>query len=112
MKGECRHHLLAEARPTAVLPARTEGVLIDLGPYPAMVEGAGVVLGEYVEFERLGTLLPILDRVEGTAYRRVVVPVQLPGGEVRGAWAYVWQGDPAAGSRIVGGSWRERGGAR
>jgi len=75
--------------------ATTEGVLLGLGAYPAMVQGDGVVRGVVLEVE--ATALTITDHIEGFApgrernlYMRREISVDLDGGESVRAWAYFY----------------------
>lgn len=93
--GDCAHF---------VGPARTvRGFeLRDLGAFPAMIPGCGVVEGEIVEVDAAG--LARLDRFEGhpSFYQRG--EVELEGGEV--AQAYMMTGERTAGRPIIAsGDW-------
>ncbi len=123
MRGEPRHHLIADRVLTAC-PARCEGALVHMGPYPAMIEDdpAAVasptphwVQGELLLIDDLEGLLPTLDRVEGCAapgepdglYRRVRRQVQM-GVVQREAWVYLLEDHIKRGPVIPSGSWRVR----
>ncbi len=88
--------------------ARTEAryTLVDLGAYPALLEGGTTpVSGEVYEVD--GAALAALDEFEGhpDEYRRT--PVRLLGGDV--ADAYVLPREQARHGRVVpGGNWRAR----
>lgn len=118
MRGESRNALLGGRQS---LPARCRGTLLDLGPYPGLVEGKGRVQGEIVEVENaddMDKLLRHLDEVEGflghgvdgSDYERVLIEVDVGTLERRLAWTYRWLGEP--GQRIRSGSWRTRRHAR
>lgn len=106
MRGENAHALLG---PTArfVAEAHTEPcfTLIDMGEYPALVEGGtSAVRGELYEIDR--DLLPALDRYEDVPemYERRSITVQ---GQI--AIAYVLRSELDAGvGPIASGSWRAR----
>ncbi len=121
MRQQSRHHLVAD-RLKALCPARCEGVLLDMGAYPAMIdaedpsrEGPSWVQGELLLVEDLDSLLPLLDRVEGCAprgesdglYRRERVTVQV-GTLQHEAWTYLLCEGVRRGPLIPSGAWRAR----
>lgn len=106
MRGESRHPVLGSAGPVRIVAATAQGRMINIGPYPAVLEGDETVHGEYCEFEDMADLLPRLDGIEGSEYRRERVTVALDGGEEAEAWIYLWNGTLQDGPRIVSGSWR------
>ena len=123
MRGEPRHHLIAD-RVIAACPARIEGALAHMGPYPALIEDdpAAVasdtphwVQGELLLFDNLDSLLPTLDQVEGcaepgapgTLYQRVRRSVVM-GVVQREAWVYVLDDAVKRGPVIPSGSWKVR----
>ncbi|MBA3975673.1 MAG: hypothetical protein C0504_15820 [Candidatus Solibacter sp.] len=106
MRGESRHTVLASAGPVRIVAAAAQGMMINIGPYPAVLEGDVPVHGEYCEFEDLSELLPRLDGIEGSGYRRERVTVTLDGGGQAEAWIYLWNGTIQDGPRILSGSWR------
>src|SRR6266404_1834941 len=66
--------------------ARTRGVLVDLGGFPAMIQGDGVVRGFLLEVD--SRALAVTDRIEGyvperghSLFIRMEVPVQVENGE-------------------------------
>ena len=74
-------------------PASTEGVLIDLGAYPAMIPGHGLVKGVLLEVDEEALL--ITDRIEGcdpdadrNLYIRKKAIIRLADGEEVAAWVY------------------------
>jgi gamma-glutamylcyclotransferase (GGCT)/AIG2-like uncharacterized protein YtfP len=122
MRGEPRHHLIAD-HVLAACPARCEGALVHMGPYPAMIdpdpaltnEARGQVQGELLLIDDLEDLLPVLDRVEGCAepgepgglYHRARRRVQI-GVVQREAWVYLLEDHVKRGPVIPSGSWRVR----
>jgi gamma-glutamylcyclotransferase (GGCT)/AIG2-like uncharacterized protein YtfP len=87
--------------------AEAEGfMLYDLGSYPAMVPGVGVVYGEVYEVSE--EALQSLDWVEGVPvlYRRELIEVSFEDGFSLKAWAYIYNGDVNGYSRIESGEWR------
>jgi gamma-glutamylcyclotransferase (GGCT)/AIG2-like uncharacterized protein YtfP len=95
--------------PLRVLPASTSGLLISLGSYPALIPGPTPVAGEWFEYAPpLDDLLRRLDRIEGSAYRRVLRPVDVAGLGLRPAWLYEWARAVDAGPVIPSGDWMER----
>lgn len=74
-------------------PGTTDGVLVDLGAFPALVPGDGVVRGVVLDVDRRA--LEITDRIEGyhpdrdhCLYLRREVTVVLKTGESVPAWTY------------------------
>lgn len=76
--------------------ATTAGCLFDLGPYPALVEGAETIEGElwYVAVEDLDETLAALDEIECFGndgvdlYVRRIVPCLTGNGETQRAYTY------------------------
>lgn len=92
--------------PARVLPASTQGALIHLGSYPALIPGPGRVCGDWFEYAGpLDGLLRHLDRIEGSAYRRVYRVVEVEGIGPQPAWLYEWARDASAGPLIISGDW-------
>src|SRR5262245_12022005 len=97
MRGEVREGCWPR-KPDGVETASVRGALFDLGPYPGLVEGEDVVLGEVWTFgeEDLAATLEVLDEIEGVRgraddeYRRVVMECETKRGNVS-AWAYVYE---------------------
>lgn len=83
------------------------GRLLDLGAYPALVPGSGVVRGELWRITSADALA-VVDAWEGAEYVRREVDLVEP--EVR-AWAYAWNRSPAGLTAISGGDWRSHSGA-
>jgi gamma-glutamylcyclotransferase (GGCT)/AIG2-like uncharacterized protein YtfP len=122
MRDEPRHHLIAD-RVIAACPARCEGALAHMGPYPALIAHDPVLpadvtswaQGELLLIDDLEGLLPTLDRVEGCAapgepdglYRRVRREVEI-GGVRREAWVYLLEDHVKRGPVIPSGSWKVR----
>lgn len=81
-------------------PGTVEGVLVDLGAYPALIEGKGRVKGVVLEVD--ADALEITDRIEGyhperdrCLYVRQKTVVQLDSREEVTAWTYLFA-DPDA----------------
>jgi gamma-glutamylcyclotransferase (GGCT)/AIG2-like uncharacterized protein YtfP len=77
--------------------------------YPGFVEtaGPGRVIGEVLWLTELAAAFGLLDAYEGADFARVLIQVQLDGGERVWAWIYALS-DPDAirhGSRIAHGDW-------
>jgi gamma-glutamylcyclotransferase (GGCT)/AIG2-like uncharacterized protein YtfP len=94
-------------------PGRTEPLytLVDLGPYPALLEGGSTsVQGEVYEVD--DTTLALLDEFEGHPhlYRRTIVRLTTPEQASRRAFAYVLERSSLAEGReiIVSGDWKHR----
>ncbi|MCL6502575.1 MAG: gamma-glutamylcyclotransferase [Pirellulales bacterium] len=83
-------------RPVRILPAVTQGRLFDLGPYPALLPGDGLVAGELWCFRAadLEATLEVLDVIEGHTgaeddlYRRRLVECCTGDGQRHWAYAY------------------------
>ncbi len=91
-------------------PATLNGAqLYDLGAFPAVVPGEGIVQGDLIQVDP--TALPIADRIEGhpAFYRRAAVTVQTASGPAT-AWIY-WAPDGLilGKPRIGNGDWLRRG---
>lgn len=118
MRGERLSHLIQSAKPQMLVPARTQGRLVDLGDFPGLIPARRTeqwVVGEYVEFECLDSVLPQLDFEEEyllydqakSVYLRRLVPVVLEGGDERWAWAYLYHRPYDPRSIIPCGNWRQ-----
>lgn len=107
MQGESRHAVLLRGRAVRGRAAWVAGRLLDLGAFPGLVDGRGRVAGELIEAESLAGLLPVLDEVEGSRFRRVKREVETAAGAVE-AWVYLWAGPRGAGRVIASGDWRRR----
>lgn len=77
----------------------TEGVLVDLGAFPALIPGDGIVEGVLLELD--DKAMAITDRLEGfhpdrdrSLYLRKEVPVQLDESKQVTAWIYEFS-DPS-----------------
>lgn len=101
MRGGSRHAALGDAR--LVGPARTAPryALYDLGSYPGLVPGDGVVHGELYDVDE--SRVSYLDAVEGTPdlFRREEVELE----EGR-AWAYLFAPPVGRRPRLEEGRWR------
>ena len=105
MRGGAAHDSFALDRRLAfIAPCRLPGQLLDLGDYPGLVAGPGMVAGELFSLPD-AALLAELDAYEdydpddpaGSPYRRVTMRLTVPDCI---AWAYVWQ-VPVAGAPVV-----------
>jgi gamma-glutamylcyclotransferase (GGCT)/AIG2-like uncharacterized protein YtfP len=91
--GGIYHRLERHAR--LARPATVEGVLMDLGAFPALVPGEGVVRGVLLDIEPEG--LRIADQIEGHRpderscfYQRRETDICLDAGGSVDGWAYVF----------------------
>ena len=102
MRGASHHRLLEGA--SFLGTATAAGFeLVDLGSYPALTEGEGLVHGEVYRIP--AALLPILDAYEDhpKVYRRSSIPLS----DGRRAEAYLLPVNRAGGfPRIASGRWR------
>ncbi|HET8627242.1 MAG TPA: gamma-glutamylcyclotransferase family protein [Thermomicrobiales bacterium] len=118
--GELNAPLLDPYR-RATVAATARGVLHDLGLYPALAPGDGVVRGELVRVApaEVAALLALLDRLEGydagdeagSVYVRRAVEVETADGGREVAWAYFYNRDPRTLPLAAGGVWSGRPGA-
>jgi gamma-glutamylcyclotransferase (GGCT)/AIG2-like uncharacterized protein YtfP len=108
----CRHDALHGA--PCVGPARVRACLHDLGEYPALVPGDGVVLGEVYAVD--ARLLAHLDAVEEVVpgddaaslyLRRKIRLDALAPGLPEQAWTYVYNRSVADSPLIEGGDYRQ-----
>ena len=92
MRGEA-NFVQIERFARSIRPGTVEGVLVDLGAYPALVAGEGRVRGVVLEIEPVA--LEITDRIESyhperrrCLYLRQEMVVLLDTRETVAAWAY------------------------
>ncbi len=83
-------------------------VMYDLGWYPAILPGEGVVSGELYEVD-WATLL-LLDEVEeeGEEYERRLLSVELEDGRREEAFVYVYRKDLKGQPRVQEGVWQKK----
>ncbi len=92
-------------------PATVPGMLYDLGPYPAVVDGPGTVHGDLLILSD-DRQLALLDAYEETSgddplYRRELTVATRPDGTTVPAWIYSYR-RPLADARVVAsGDYRE-----
>ena len=93
-----------------------QGSLFDLGIYPAAIPASeGRVWGELYEASEAPVVLAALDEIEGyrpddpdrSLYVRSRVPVTLPDGASRDAWAYFYNAPLGQAQRIASGDYLE-----
>lgn len=89
----CSNYWQIERRVRDARPGKVNGVLIDLGAFPALIPGDGLVEGMVFDVDRVA--LRIADRIEGYRpsggdwlYLRKKVVVNLDSGSQEPAWAY------------------------
>lgn len=115
--GHPMARLLAE-RGRRLGPATLQGILLDVGPYPAALpsdDAADRIVGELIELDpvRATETLAELDVYEGcpdgahepALYRRSRVTVKDGEGRPYDAWVWFWNRDRAGLPRIEGGDW-------
>ncbi len=92
MPGEGNHRLI-ERHVRSTRPATIEGVLVDLGAFPALLPGDGIVEGMLLELASEAMEIP--DRLEGfhpdddhSLYLRKEIVVHLTDGQQVQAWTY------------------------
>lgn len=120
LRGESNHAVIAGARFVGEAVTAARYTLVDLGEYPALVDGGeSAVVGELYEVEE--GLLAVLDEFEGHPDVYVRMRIELQGGEGEQSGeggrsgdaaeveAYFSPAARAAGcARIESGSWRRR----
>lgn len=106
MRGHELHGLLA-AGATFVGSAFTRGVVLDLGRYPGLVEGRGVVHGELYRITNR-ELLRTLDRQEGYNFERCRARATLADDRSVRAWVYRYRGPTRRARAISTGDYRRR----
>lgn len=108
-RGEVRENNWSR-RPILIEWATVSGQLRDLGPYPALVEGSDLVLGELWQFSQQDLLITLetLDEIEGFGqggkdlYVRRIVACRNLAGEPRPASTYFYgQPDDIATTPVV-----------
>jgi gamma-glutamylcyclotransferase (GGCT)/AIG2-like uncharacterized protein YtfP len=104
MRGYALHRVLA-AGATWLGDGAVRGRLLDLGRYPALVDGAGRVSGEIYRLHD-PELLPVLDREEGYNFERRRAIVTLANGRRARAWVYRYRGPQNRAVPIPDGDYR------
>lgn len=117
-RGCYNHGLLEYAEFVGAGQTEPRYRLLDLGPYPAMIEHDAAPLAIGGELYRIdAATLARLDRLEdvGVEYRRVVIPVSMvdgPGCDQRPttqeAWTYLWMRSTAGLRLWPDAVWREK----
>ena len=96
-------------------PATTPGVLVDLGDYPGLIGGDGIVHGDLLRIADPARLqaLDADEECGGPAplFQRERTVVRLPDGTTMGAWVYRYA-RPSRGAVIAGGDYASHGGGR
>src|SRR5688572_26642866 len=122
LKRGCRNHrLLANAEFVGAGLTEPRYRLINVGPYPALIETAEEPLALTGELYRIDEATPAsLDRLEdeGVLYRRIVAPITtLDGGacdqrvDTHSAWIYLWLRAPNEYPLWATATWVEQGGS-
>jgi len=104
MRGYALHRVLAPGA-TWLGNGAVRGRLLDLGRYPALVDGAGRVRGEIYRLHD-PELLPVLDREEGYNFERRRAIVTLANGRRARAWVYRYRGPQNRAVPIPDGDYR------
>jgi len=112
MRGFDLHHHMAPAE--FVGAGCTTGILLALGRYPGLIDGAGLVRGELYRFENTGAALDVLDDVEdydpldpeNSLYVRVTRSVRDDAGRDVTAWTYLYNRTGANAQPVPNGDWR------
>lgn len=106
MRGYALHPVVARGS-TFLGEARVRGRLLDIGPYPGLVEGPRTVRGELYRIDD-PELLAAIDREEGYNFERRRALVTLAAGGRRRAWLYRYTGSRARATPIPDGDYRRR----
>jgi gamma-glutamylcyclotransferase (GGCT)/AIG2-like uncharacterized protein YtfP len=111
MRGFDLHHYIAGA--TFVGTGSTRGMLVALGHYPGLIDGAGQVQGEIYRLDDAARLEALDDleeydpaNPEGSDYLRMERDVVRTDGSTLRAWVYVYNRDTAGSAVVTSGDWR------
>jgi gamma-glutamylcyclotransferase (GGCT)/AIG2-like uncharacterized protein YtfP len=104
MRGYALHGVLAGGA-TYLGPGQVAGTLLDLGAYPGLIEGRGMVAGEVYRIDA-PELLPAVDREEGYNFRRRRRRIALTGDRQAWAWVYHYRGPRGRAPVIAHGDYR------
>ena len=92
MPGQSRYRLI-ERYVHSTRPGMIQGILVDLGAFPALVPGEGIVKGTILDVDPVA--ISVTDRIEGyeadrksCLYLRKSVSVTLGNGQTETAWTY------------------------
>lgn len=100
--GRAWHAFGLDRRTHHLGPCRIAGRILDLGGYPGLVEGDGLVAGDLLQ--PLDTALAAeLDAYEGEGYARVIVTLPDPAGMTAQLWR--WEGSIAGARAVPGDDW-------
>jgi len=111
-----RRRASLDAKLTYLGRGSIQGWLFDLGLYPAAIPASdGRVWGEVYEVADSAAVLVVLDEIEGfrsddpdrSLYVRSSVPVTMPDGTERIAWAYFYNAPLGQAERIPSGDYLE-----
>jgi gamma-glutamylcyclotransferase (GGCT)/AIG2-like uncharacterized protein YtfP len=96
-------------------PATVRGQLYDLGEYPGLAFGTGVVYGGIYQLLDPAGSLVWLDAYEGVTghiaadqYSRVIWDARMHSGEIVSTWLYIICRLPAGAAAIPSGRWQSR----
>lgn len=103
----------------AAEPAIAQGLLYDLGPYPAMVCGSGSVVGELIRLDSPQEALAIMDEIEDyygpndprNEYERTLIYATTRASARIECYCYLYAHSHRLGltaTRIVSGDWLQR----
>ena len=112
-QGFSRENSMKEGRNGSPRPGKISGVLMDLGPFPGLVQGDNEVIGELHSFTEIKPALDRLDEIEGfygygksfNLFERILCNVETDNGKML-AWTYRWIGSD--GIPIKSGEWSKR----
>ncbi|MDX1656411.1 MAG: gamma-glutamylcyclotransferase [Candidatus Competibacteraceae bacterium] len=102
-RGQCNHHWLKGARFLGEHTTEPRFILLDLGVFPGVMTGQGVVMGEVYAID--APLLARLDYLEDYPREYTRERIDTPFGQ---AWIYLYRHAPVDAPVIGGGDWCRR----
>lgn len=100
--GRAWHAFGLETRTRHLGPCRIAGRILDLGGYPGVVEGDGLVAGDLLQ-PLDDAIVAELDAYEGDGYARVIVTLPEPAGMTAQLWR--WEGSVDGARAVPGDDW-------
>jgi gamma-glutamylaminecyclotransferase len=101
LSGQANHRVLSGARFIGTATSEPRYALVDLGPYPGIIDGDAGIVGELYEVD--DDHLARIDRFEGSAFERREILLRGQRAE-----AYFLRGSKQHYRRIDSGDWRRR----
>ena len=112
-QGFTRENSMIDGRKGDPVYGKIQGELIDIGPFPGLIQGENEVIGEVHTYSEIGSVLERLDTIEGfyahgasnNLFERILCNVETKNGIMQ-AWTYRWIGSD--GILIESGEWSKR----